>query len=101
MGTQAPDSTHAALTEWRKQCCARDTSQVLLLDEITVDLDVLGRADMLAFLESECEERGATIIYVRLLSTSSCACRPYVGRSLVRSAMTHAACWLSSPLQVP
>ncbi|CAK9191592.1 unnamed protein product [Sphagnum troendelagicum] len=37
--------------------------QVLLLDEITVDLDVLARADLVAFLKSECEERGATIIY--------------------------------------
>ena len=38
---------------------------MLLLDEITVDLDVLGRADLLAFLREECEQRGATIIYVR------------------------------------
>jgi CCR4-NOT complex subunit CAF16 len=37
---------------------------VLLLDEITVDLDVLGRADLMAFLKQECAERGATIIYV-------------------------------------
>lgn len=37
--------------------------QVLLLDEITVDLDVLARADLLKFLKKECEERGATIIY--------------------------------------
>lgn len=37
--------------------------QVLLLDEITVDLDVLARADLLTFLVSECEERGATIVY--------------------------------------
>ena len=40
-------------------------AQVLLLDEITVDLDVLGRADLLAFLREECEQRGAAIIYVR------------------------------------
>lgn len=39
--------------------------QVLLLDEITVDLDILGRADLMDFLKSECQERGATIIYVR------------------------------------
>lgn len=37
--------------------------KVLLLDEITVDLDVLARADLLKFLRKECEERGATIIY--------------------------------------
>ncbi|EFJ30247.1 ATP-binding cassette transporter, subfamily I, member 1, SmABCI1 [Selaginella moellendorffii] len=36
---------------------------VLLLDEITVDLDVLARSDLLAFLKSECLDRGATIIY--------------------------------------
>ena len=38
-------------------------TQVLLLDEITVDLDVLGRADLLAYLRSETEERGACIVY--------------------------------------
>lgn len=38
-------------------------TQVLLLDEITVDLDVVGRLQLLAFFRSECEERGATIVY--------------------------------------
>ncbi|KAK9725295.1 hypothetical protein RND81_05G134500 [Saponaria officinalis] len=37
--------------------------KVLLLDEITVDLDVLARADLLSFLKKECDERHATIIY--------------------------------------
>lgn len=37
--------------------------KVLLLDEITVDLDVLARANLLNYLRKECEERGATIIY--------------------------------------
>ena len=37
--------------------------QVLLLDEITVDLDVVGRLDLLDFFKEECRERGATIIY--------------------------------------
>lgn len=37
--------------------------EVLLLDEITVDLDVVGRLDLLAFFKRECEERGATILY--------------------------------------
>ncbi|GBF94489.1 P-loop containing nucleoside triphosphate hydrolase [Raphidocelis subcapitata] len=36
---------------------------VLLMDEITVDMDVLGRQDLLDFFRSECEERGATIVY--------------------------------------
>ena len=39
--------------------------QVLLLDEITVDLDVLGRSELMAFLKAECAERGASIVYVR------------------------------------
>ncbi|WVR07403.1 hypothetical protein IAU60_004444 [Kwoniella sp. DSM 27419] len=35
----------------------------LLLDEVTVDLDVLVRADLVEFLISESETRGATIVY--------------------------------------
>lgn len=37
--------------------------KVLLLDEITVDMDVVGRLDLLDFFRQECEERGATILY--------------------------------------
>ena len=36
---------------------------MLLLDEITVDMDVVGRLDLLKFFVEECETRGATIIY--------------------------------------
>ncbi|KAI9139137.1 P-loop containing nucleoside triphosphate hydrolase protein [Paraphysoderma sedebokerense] len=36
---------------------------VLFLDEVTVDLDVLVRRDLLHFLKSETEERGCSIIY--------------------------------------
>lgn len=36
---------------------------LLLLDEVTVDLDVQVRADLLDFLQQETEQRGATIIY--------------------------------------
>jgi CCR4-NOT complex subunit CAF16 len=36
---------------------------VLLLDEITTDLDVITRADFLAFLKREAEENGVTVIY--------------------------------------
>jgi len=38
--------------------------EVLFLDEVTVDLDVLGRADLMNFLREECEQRECTIIYV-------------------------------------
>ncbi|KAG8862311.1 CCR4-NOT regulatory complex component [Tulasnella sp. 330] len=37
--------------------------EVLLLDEVTVDLDVLVRDDLLTFLKSESSERNATILY--------------------------------------
>lgn len=37
--------------------------ELLLLDEVTVDLDVLVRADFLAYLKEETETRGATIVY--------------------------------------
>ncbi|EGN93065.1 hypothetical protein SERLA73DRAFT_79107 [Serpula lacrymans var. lacrymans S7.3] len=36
---------------------------VLLLDEVTVDLDVLVRDDLLKFLQHDSETRGATILY--------------------------------------
>jgi CCR4-NOT complex subunit CAF16 len=38
-------------------------TKVLLLDEITTDLDLLARQDLLLFLKEESEERGVTIIY--------------------------------------
>jgi CCR4-NOT complex subunit CAF16 len=41
----------------------RRAARVLLLDEITTDLDVVGRADLLDFLREESELRGATIFY--------------------------------------
>jgi len=37
--------------------------KVLLLDEITVDLDVVTRMDLLGFFKEECEQREATIVY--------------------------------------
>ncbi|KAI0224489.1 CCR4-NOT regulatory complex component [Massospora cicadina] len=37
--------------------------QVLLLDEVTVDLDLLVRASLFKFLQRETETRGATILY--------------------------------------
>ncbi|EJT97520.1 P-loop containing nucleoside triphosphate hydrolase protein [Dacryopinax primogenitus] len=37
--------------------------EMLLLDEVTVDLDVLVRHHLLGFLKEESEQRGATVIY--------------------------------------
>ena len=46
---------------------------MLLLDEITVDLDVLARADFLKFLIEDCETRGMTIVYVSSVTSSFCS----------------------------
>ena len=37
--------------------------RIILLDEVTADLDVLSRAELLRFLREESEERGVTIVY--------------------------------------
>jgi CCR4-NOT complex subunit CAF16 len=37
--------------------------EVLLLDEITTDLDLIARQDLLAFLREESEQRGTTLLY--------------------------------------
>jgi len=37
--------------------------KLLLIDEMTVDLDVLARKSFLKYLELECKENGATIVY--------------------------------------
>jgi CCR4-NOT complex subunit CAF16 len=37
--------------------------KVLFMDEITVDLDICARQDLLTFLQQECDERGAAIVY--------------------------------------
>lgn len=36
---------------------------LLLLDEVTIDLDVLVRQRLLSFLDAECSQRNATVIY--------------------------------------
>jgi CCR4-NOT complex subunit CAF16 len=38
-------------------------AEVLLLDEVMTDLDLMARADLLAFLRDESEGRGAAILY--------------------------------------
>ena len=38
-------------------------SALLLLDEVTTDLDLVARADLLAFLKEESEQRGTAIAY--------------------------------------
>ena len=38
-------------------------SELLLLDEVTTDLDVVARQNLLSFLKEESEQRGVTLIY--------------------------------------
>lgn len=38
-------------------------SELLLMDEVTTDLDVVSRQALLQFLREECDQRGATVIY--------------------------------------
>src|SRR5262249_62143084 len=38
-------------------------AKLLLLDEVTTDLDLIARVDLLELLREETEERGATILY--------------------------------------
>merc|ERR1740138_925396 len=38
-------------------------SSLLLMDEVTTDLDVVSRQALLQFLREECDERGATVVY--------------------------------------
>ena len=48
---------------------------VLLCDEITVDLDVVGRLDLLRFFREESEQRGAVRAHRFRRSSASCARR--------------------------
>ena len=43
--------------------------QVLLLDEVTVDLDVVARMDLLEFFKEECEQVWHSRIYLLLVIT--------------------------------
>ena len=65
---------------------------MLLLDEITVDLDVLGRADLLSYLQEETEQRNATIIYVNSLlwCTEKGHCHMHKGLSGQESCLLQA-----------
>lgn len=66
--------------------------RLLLLDEITTDLDLLCRSDLLAFLKAECEERGASILYAthildRLEGWATHLAFLHQGRLLVQAPM--------------
>ena len=54
---------HHSKCRYRLSGLSMDVLQVLLLDEVTVDMDIVGRLDLLNFFKEECTERGATIVY--------------------------------------
>jgi CCR4-NOT complex subunit CAF16 len=58
---------------------------VLLLDEVTVDLDALVRAELLAFLVKESKERGATIVCEFGSASKRCSTVPSSLALLARS----------------
>ncbi|RZC51763.1 hypothetical protein C5167_020187 [Papaver somniferum] len=64
MGLLHPFQEHVKIElKWNLITPTMAFKQVLLLDEVTVDLDVVARLDLLDFFKEECEERGATIVY--------------------------------------
>ena len=71
-------------------CKLLKPTSVLLLDEITTDLDLLARQDLLGFLREESEQRGVTIVYcthifdgTRLTAGYSHACASVLSSGLL------------------
>jgi len=58
--------------------------ELLLLDEVTVDLDVVARADFLNFLKIETEERGCTIVSLAVIYENSNSNR-HIGRCMLHT----------------
>lgn len=81
-------------------CLILSAVQVLLLDEITVDMDVVGRLDLLQFFKQECAERGATIIYVRRGGRLHFS-RTLLRLALFRLGMLSACTWKPSHAYTP
>lgn len=48
-------------------------AKLMLLDEVSVDLDLLARISLLEYLKAECETRGVTIIYATHIFVSAFA----------------------------
>ncbi|TFK43554.1 P-loop containing nucleoside triphosphate hydrolase protein [Crucibulum laeve] len=74
---------------------------VLLLDEVTVDLDVLVRDDLLKFLKKDSETRGSTIIYATHIFDGISDFPTHVAHMRFGSFVTEPTSWpitSSSPL---
>ncbi|KAF8609622.1 P-loop containing nucleoside triphosphate hydrolase protein [Ceratobasidium sp. AG-I] len=72
---------------------------VLLLDEVTVDLDVLVRDDLLSFLKEESEVRGATILYATHIFDGLNTFPTHVAHMRFGSFVTEPTPWLQDQTQ--
>ncbi|KIM53823.1 hypothetical protein SCLCIDRAFT_138141 [Scleroderma citrinum Foug A] len=66
---------------------------VLLLDEVTVDLDVLVRDELLTFLRRDSVERGATIVYATHIFDGLNSFPTHVAHMRLGSFVTHPIPW--------
>ncbi|RDB22708.1 putative ABC transporter ATP-binding protein C20G4.01 [Hypsizygus marmoreus] len=66
---------------------------VLLLDEVTVDLDVLVRDDLLTFLKDDSETRGATILYATHIFDGLNEFPTHIAHMRLGSLLTAPASW--------
>lgn len=83
---------------------------LLLMDEVTVDLDVLARHDLLKFLAEECESRGASVIFAthiydgldlwptHLMRVSDGECSPVVDYNTIPELAAKRASNVPAPL---
>ncbi|KAI0320210.1 P-loop containing nucleoside triphosphate hydrolase protein [Amylostereum chailletii] len=67
--------------------------EVLLLDEVTVDLDVQVRDDLLRFLKEDSEARGATIIYATHIFDGLNAFPTHIAHMRLGSFVTAPTAW--------
>jgi len=77
---------------------------ILLLDEVTVDLDVLVRDDLLNFLKTDSEARGATIVYATHIFDGLSNFPTHIAHMRFGSFVTPPTPWplaSSSPVTVP
>ncbi|KAF9222029.1 P-loop containing nucleoside triphosphate hydrolase protein [Gyrodon lividus] len=73
---------------------------VLLLDEVTVDLDVLVRDQLLAFLQNDSHTRGATILYATHIFDGLDSFPTHVAHMRLGSFLTEPAPWPFASSQI-
>ncbi|KIJ20081.1 hypothetical protein PAXINDRAFT_166234 [Paxillus involutus ATCC 200175] len=74
---------------------------VLLLDEVTVDLDVLVRDELLTFLQNDSDTRGATILYATHIFDGLNSFPTHVAHMRLGSFLTEPTPWPFTLSQIP